>query len=433
MLKSVNDYTEDDIEEFIKLLDNVGSYIGVDTEAYGKISDKENTLCALLAERGSGFSDIGTFIGVLDRCMVMQLVNEAEEVAVLGIINKYQAVFENYSAFNAWKNLDSDGQDAVVKAIKKDAYTNATGFYDAFCFNSIAQAIYRVTSYGDVEDIIKDNHKFLKLDMEDYNDLGSNKQKVWKALSENLYSSAGDMKDAFNDAVKAAKPKKTSSPSGGGGGGGGSYSSSSGVAAVIPSTTQPTETKEDTKTKVFSDLEAAKWAEESIMYLYNAGIVSGDTDGTFRPGDNVTRAEFVMMTVKALSLMNEGATVSFEDVGENDWFYKAVASAVEAGVVSGVDESRFAPYENLTREQMAAIVCRAAGYVNIALKDGEAADFTDKDSISEYAKEAVEAMQKAGIINGMGDGSFNPKGLTTRAAASVVLHKLITGGDSGEN
>ena len=138
------------------------------------------------------------------------------------------------------------------------------------------------------------------------------------------------------------------------------------------------------------------------------------------------------MTVKALSLMNEGASVSFEDVNENDWFFTAVASAVEAGIVSGVNENSFAPYENITREQMASIVCRAASYVNMTLKEFSADAFDDEYEISEYAKDAVNKMQKAGIINGMGDGSFNPRGFTTRAAASVVLGRLITGGDSYE-
>ena len=85
----------------------------------------------------------------------------------------------------------------------------------------------------------------------------------------------------------------------------------------------------------------------------------------------------------------------------------------------------FEPEAAITREDAAVILARAAQYAGISLAQNSAAVFTDADTISDYAVEAVGAMQANGVIMGMEDGSFQPQQYTTRAQACKMLYKLL--------
>lgn len=183
----------------------------------------------------------------------------------------------------------------------------------------------------------------------------------------------------------------------------------------------------------FGDIRDVAWAQKAIVALSSIGVVSGKEEGYFYPNDNVTRAEFVKMLVGALEyagrIDTEGAECSFADVPETEWCYEPIAAAVRAGIVQGVSETEFAPDANITRQDMAVMLKRAADAAGITLESGAETVFTDEASIASYAADAVETMSRAGIVNGFDDGSFMPLSNATRAQAAVVIYRTMGGTD----
>ncbi len=217
-----------------------------------------------------------------------------------------------------------------------------------------------------------------------------------------------------------------------GGGGMGGTGSNLGGNHRLPGTTTMDGDAADTVVKEeapvydasFSDLGEATWAASSIRGLAEKGIISGRGDGKFYPNDIVTREEFVKIIVTAFDALDEKATASFADVAEDRWSYKYIATANRLGLVTGEDDSTFNPTGIITREDMAVIMHRA---MNLAsLEDGTyTLDFTDADEIAPYAVDAVNQLAGKKIINGMGDGTFAPKGTVTRAQAAKVVYELL--------
>ncbi|HHV99428.1 MAG TPA: hypothetical protein GXX36_07620 [Clostridiaceae bacterium] len=175
----------------------------------------------------------------------------------------------------------------------------------------------------------------------------------------------------------------------------------------------------------FSDISNVKWAKEAIEYLAARGIISGPGDGTFRPSDKVTRAEFIKMLMMALELEDEEAECTFSDVKAGAWYYKPIAAAQKLGIVKGKGDGTFGVNDEILRQDMAVMIYRTAQLLGIDLDDDkDVVPFTDEAEISGYAKEAVVAIQKAGIIKGTGDGSFAPKKNVTRAEAAVIIYRV---------
>jgi hypothetical protein len=177
----------------------------------------------------------------------------------------------------------------------------------------------------------------------------------------------------------------------------------------------------------FSDLSSAEWAKEAITSLYNNGIINGKTASTFAPNDDITRAEFAKIVVKAFGLEDTSANTSeFSDVSPSDWYYTSVASAYNSGIIKGYENGEFGVNDKITRQDMAVIIYRAAqaaGKSITAVKDGVI--FDDAAGISTYAAEAVDALQKAGVINGMTETTFAPKSTATRAQAAQMIYGIV--------
>jgi len=176
-----------------------------------------------------------------------------------------------------------------------------------------------------------------------------------------------------------------------------------------------------------NDLGKAAWAADSVKALAARGIVQGVGDGAFQPEGVVTRAAFVKMLVSALDLNDPNAQGAFSDVKADAWYAEAVFSAQKLGIVSGRTDGSFGINDAITREEMAAMLYRAAKALKLELTGSasQPVEFKDRDAIGAYAAEAVAAMQKAGLIQGMADGTFAPKGKATRAQAAQLICNLL--------
>ncbi|WP_164716252.1 S-layer homology domain-containing protein [Paenibacillus whitsoniae] len=178
---------------------------------------------------------------------------------------------------------------------------------------------------------------------------------------------------------------------------------------------------------VFGDLEDAAWARSSIEALAAREIVNGLGGERFAPNDRVTRAQFIQMLMNAFNLTDSNAAASFRDVQHDDWFYQAVASAQKLGIVEGYEDGSFGIDREITRQDMAVMTYRAMAAAQIRLRQSvSTTSFTDGAKIDVYAKEAVEAMQQAGIINGLEENRFVPDRPATRAQAAKLIYGLLS-------
>lgn len=167
----------------------------------------------------------------------------------------------------------------------------------------------------------------------------------------------------------------------------------------------------------FTDIEG-HWAIDSINKFVSSGIMEGYEDNTFRPDNDVTRAEFIKMVNKNFGFTEEGE-VNFTDVDKNSWYYQDLKKAIKAGYISGYDDGTFKPDDSISREEVAEILRKIDN-----LNGDGILEFSDNDSIGKWAINAVDAVSDNGFMNGYEDGSFRPKNKLTRAEAVVILDRF---------
>ena len=175
---------------------------------------------------------------------------------------------------------------------------------------------------------------------------------------------------------------------------------------------------------VFTDLGDYAWAAGMISKLAAEKVISGKTSTLYAPGDDVTRAEFASLLVRALSLTTSEAGKTFTDVSNGEWFYESVRIASALNIVSGYEDGSFNPNARITREEMAVMAHRAAIAANVSVPAKTSVSFSDAAQISGYAQESVQVLASAQIINGMGDGRFAPQETANRAQAAVIIYNL---------
>lgn len=130
------------------------------------------------------------------------------------------------------------------------------------------------------------------------------------------------------------------------------------------------------KEQLFNDVTTDHWAYKQITSIGNKGIIKGYGDGTFRPGDKVTRAHAAVMIVNALKLDYVGKVPNFSDVPSEHWAAEHIAVAQETGIIKGYKDGTFKPGENITRGQISVMVVNA---FNLEQKDSYK-DFSDVPS-----------------------------------------------------
>ncbi|MFC5529678.1 S-layer homology domain-containing protein [Cohnella yongneupensis] len=176
----------------------------------------------------------------------------------------------------------------------------------------------------------------------------------------------------------------------------------------------------------FRDLEHVSWAREGIEALAARGIIVGNGHGLFEPMRQVTRAEFIKMLMNSIEMNDDKGKSTFTDVKSGAWYENAIAAAQKLGIVEGRPDGSFGVEDPITRQDMAVIVYKLSMLLNKDLgATSGAKPFSDQANVSDYATEAVEAMRLSGLMNGTGNGKFEPKAHTTRAEAAVFIYRLL--------
>ncbi len=168
------------------------------------------------------------------------------------------------------------------------------------------------------------------------------------------------------------------------------------------------------------------WAQATIEAWQNEGRIGGYEDGTFRPDQSITRAEFVRLLNSAVSTQGSAA-ISFSDVSPSDWYYNDVAKAVGNNIASGFEDGTFKPNETVTRMQAAVFISNA---LMLTSNEAGANGFTDAAQLPAWAKGAVGAVVAGGYMSGYPDGSFGGSRGMTRAEAVSTLDRVLKGGNT---
>ncbi|HQO99709.1 MAG TPA: S-layer homology domain-containing protein, partial [Caldisericia bacterium] len=179
----------------------------------------------------------------------------------------------------------------------------------------------------------------------------------------------------------------------------------------------------------FPDVPESYWAYKEINKLVELGILKGYPDGTFKPGNNVTRAEFATMVVlaKKLTLVSP-ARPSFKDVPTNHWAYKQVETAAKAGYLKGYPDGTFGPSRNITRQEIAAVLVNVLGLTPEASKITEPVCLAnDENKIASWAIGAmtIAVRPKVQVLKWDKDRNIRPTVAGTRAECAFGVYQIL--------
>ena len=198
-------------------------------------------------------------------------------------------------------------------------------------------------------------------------------------------------------------------------------------ALVAAEPEDPTDPEDPTEI-VFDDVEQGRWSAQYIYDLVEKGICDGIGDNKFNPEGNIERCAFAKILAEASGddLTRYEGTSNFADC-RGSWAETYINWAYANGIVTGRTDTTFDPYGEISRQEMAAMIYRYAEYKGIELPEtNELITFDDEEQIADYAAEAVDTMQKAGIINGMDNNEFQPQGTATREQAAKMISVLLS-------
>ncbi|MDO4541451.1 MAG: S-layer homology domain-containing protein [Bacillota bacterium] len=169
------------------------------------------------------------------------------------------------------------------------------------------------------------------------------------------------------------------------------------------------------------------WAKTYIEYVTNLGLFQGTSANTFAPNINMTRAMFVTVLGRFSGIDQTLYPESyFGDVAVGQWYSAYVQWAAANGIVYGHDNGNFGPNDNITREQMAALIYRYCAFAGIdPIMISNDYKFNDEAAISSYAIGSVNFVKLTGLLTGKGNNQFKPKDNATRAEVATVMTRLI--------
>ena len=174
----------------------------------------------------------------------------------------------------------------------------------------------------------------------------------------------------------------------------------------------------------FNDVDAKDWFYTPVKYVYDKKMMTGTDKDTFSPDLVMTRA----MLVSILHRLEKAPLIDetvFSDVADGQWYSAAVNWAASAGIVSGYEDGTFRADEAITREQLAAVLCRYAVYKGYAQEIyADVSRYKDVAQVSDYALASVKWAVAVGLLSGMDQETLVPQGAATRAQAAAMLMRL---------
>ncbi|MBQ4110423.1 MAG: S-layer homology domain-containing protein [Clostridia bacterium] len=339
--------------------------------------------------------------------------------------NEYTNIDKSSLYYEYQNSLSENGINYVNNGVTTEGCTSWAETAGSFDKNTAYAVIcrYKDDGYGHVNDKLQAYKEIFKnkllIDFTYYDYLTPDEKITFaRELNVKNIADSSQLKSRIEDTAKNIYGRRVLAViPGGAGGSGGSGGGGGGTANLNVNVSAATSTPSGT----FKDLYSVEWARTSVEYLAGKNIVCGKAEGLFYPDDSITREEFMKIICLAFNVPTDGAASDFNDVNKNEWYYPYVSALYNLGVISGVDETNFGTGMNITREQMAVVMARI-----LNIKSSYTEKFSDDYDISDYAKDAVYAMRERGIINGVGNNLFYPKGIATRAEAAKIVYSAMT-------
>ncbi|WP_338552082.1 S-layer homology domain-containing protein [Paenibacillus sp. KS-LC4] len=183
----------------------------------------------------------------------------------------------------------------------------------------------------------------------------------------------------------------------------------------------------------FKDVEG-HWAKQAVNDLGSRLVVKGDANGMFNPNQEVTRAEFAAILIRALGLQRNVQGTSFVDVDPDSWFAGDLGTASHYRLISGFGDGTMRPNDKMTREQAMTLLARAMILTELKEKASPAAGqaleaFTDSSAVSSWAKEGMIDSLSFGLVTGRPGNELDPGAFITRAEVAVLVQKLLSKSD----
>jgi len=376
------------------------------------IMDADNTLKAAIA-------DINTS-AVADLPGKLEGYNSIFELNITGLYTKLDETMKG-NLYSNWIHNKGFNQKSQIQSAF--AQGMAIEYLKLAQFGSIVDDSIIETYFQELG--------FNSTDVQTYSGLGTdNKKKAVAYFLELDLSDNSTLGSKFNEALSnynSGTSGNNNPPviSGGGGGGG---------ITVKPNTEKPPQIqKEDLipqevlnveKKNPFKDVSVNDWFFEAVCVLNERKVVEGITVDEFKPQQNVKREEFAKMIICAFDLIDYKAQSNFKDVETNRWYYSYVATAQKLNLINGIGNDIFGVGKDMTRQDLAKLVYDTLKTLGKSIEITKEASFSDMDSVSDYAKEAVNALYSAGIMNGFEDKTFKPHGTVTRAMAAQVIYNI---------
>ena len=178
----------------------------------------------------------------------------------------------------------------------------------------------------------------------------------------------------------------------------------------------------------FSDVKASKWYYDAVKTVWEEGVMEGKADGVFAPNEPMTRAQIVTIFYRLADRFETGlgSTLKFTDTKKNAWYADYLGWAVTEELVGGYPEGDFRPNNAITRQELAKLIVEFLKYI-IAKVESESLveSFTDEKKFPGWSREYIEALRETGLMGGDESGNFNPKKTATRAEVATVIVRML--------
>ena len=414
----LNDCTEDDKAALEVMgmamteLENISSKLSSITDEWFKLCDMEKAEAADVADN-------------FNKAVGLEYATANDVETALKLINP---------SYDDVEFKSEDNQTELIEVVKNNlAVESLEKFNDAYVLaNKIIE--FREMRAAELVEAINTYNKYFNFSnsskYSSYSRMNLTKQgRVADNMSQLIDSDTvrvSEIVSAFESAVKAVEGSGTTGGSFSGSGGSSSGRGSTGSYSSGATANEYKVEAIQQQTSEFSDLADSEWAVEAITALAGKGIVSGSGDGKFNPNNSVTREEFTKMTILAIGMYDSNAECDFSDVGKDEWYYSYIASAAERGIINGIGDGSFGTGTRITREDMAVIVKRAAEAVGKSFTQIKPiSEFSDSYMIADYARDSIEELYCAGVINGVGGNAFAPTENCTRAQAAKIIYEAF--------
>jgi len=362
------------------------------------------------------------FLKLCRSALAMERIKNGEDVAGILQESVNSMYVGDVTCLEMWNALDNDSRKNVMTFYTPNTDA-ALGFAQACAMSAVKSS----SDWHELAGVLSPLEKnvftdVLRLNTSRVTEDNSNQivRLVYKEL--NSISTPEDLRREFLEASKNY-------------GGGSSGGASGGMSGGSKGSSSPTmnnsafggavsfDQKAPASLISFSDT-TGHWGEGYISKLAQSGGIKGYSDGSFRPDNPVTRAEFATMLAQCFKLDNSGALADFADVAASDWFAGGVWACSSHNIVYGDENKLFNPALNITREDAATMLYRFLGS-KVQFDEVSQIPFNDESQISDYARAAVGVMVDEGVLSGFGNGYFKPHENTTRAQAAAMIVKSL--------